>query len=122
MTGVIVEVKAASALNRCAGEVAARIVWWASVATVPAAVVAARFGDYMTPKDAGILLVPGRIFTVHSEVMSVFMATLPEWGCIVCRKQPWLLKIDFCKNTLTLRDRKCLPDPRRSFIAHLSAF
>jgi hypothetical protein len=34
---------------------------------------------YMTPKDTHILLVPGRI-TVHSEVMSVFMATLPEWG------------------------------------------
>lgn len=80
MTGIIVEVKAASALNHCAGEVAARIVWWASVATVPAAVVAAPFGDCMTPKDAGILLVPGRIFTVHSEVMSVLMATLPEWG------------------------------------------
>jgi hypothetical protein len=65
----------------CAREVAARIVWWAWVATVAAAAVAAPFGDYMTPKDASILLVPGRI-TVHSEVMSVFIASLPEWGVL----------------------------------------
>lgn len=120
ITGAIAGVKAVSALIIARGR-SGRIVWWAWAATDPAAVVAAPFEDYMTPKDASILLVPGRI-TVHSEVMSVFMASLPEWGCFVCREQPWLLKITFCKNTLKLGDRKCLPNPRRSFIANLGAF
>jgi hypothetical protein len=31
-------------------------------------------------------------------------------------------KVVFFKNRLKLGDRKCLPDPRRSFIAHPDAF
>ena len=31
-------------------------------------------------------------------------------------------KVAFFKNRLKLGDRKCLPDPRRSFIAHPDAF
>ena len=40
------------------------------------------FGDYMTAKDATILLVPGRI-TAHSEVTKVFVRGLPGRKLIV---------------------------------------